>query len=85
MADLLSFHAGGALFVGRWAGVHGLDATGVTAAGWVTPEEFADAVAVGNALPGPIAAQVSAYIGFKMAGVPGAIPRSAAPCCRPRC
>ena len=27
---------------------------------WVTPEEFADAVAAGNALPGPIAPQVSA-------------------------
>jgi chromate transporter len=44
-----------------------------TAAGWVTPAEFADAVAVGNALPGPIAPQVSAYVGYKLAGVPGAI------------
>jgi chromate transporter len=44
-----------------------------TAVGWVTPEEFADALAVGNALPGPIAPQVSAYIGYKMAGLPGAI------------
>ena len=44
-----------------------------TAAGWITPAEFADAVAVGNALPGPIAPQVSAYVGYKLAGVPGAI------------
>jgi chromate transporter len=44
-----------------------------TAAGWVTTEEFADALAGGNARPGPIAPQVSAYIGFKMAGVSGAI------------
>ncbi len=44
-----------------------------TTAGWVTPEEFADAVAVGNALPGPIAPQVSAYVGYKMAGTPGAV------------
>jgi chromate transporter len=44
-----------------------------TAAGWVTPAEFADAVAVGNALPGPIAPQVSAFVGYKIAGVPGAI------------
>ncbi len=42
------------------------------AAGWVTPEEFADALAVGNALPGPIAPQVSAYIGYKLEGLPGA-------------
>jgi chromate transporter len=40
---------------------------------WVTPAEFADAVAAGNALPGPIAPQVSAYIGYKLAGIPGAI------------
>ncbi len=44
-----------------------------TTAGWVTSEEFADAVAVGNALPGPIAPQVSAFVGYKLAGVPGAI------------
>ena len=40
---------------------------------WVTSTEFADAVAVGNALPGPIAPQVSAYVGYKLAGTPGAI------------
>ena len=44
-----------------------------TAVGWVTPAEFADAVAIGNALPGPISPQVSAYIGFKMAGTWGAV------------
>lgn len=44
-----------------------------TQIGWVTPAEFADAVAFGNALPGPIAPQVSAFIGYKLAGVPGAI------------
>src|SRR4030042_4803779 len=40
---------------------------------WITPEEFADAVALGNAIPGPIAPQVSAYVGSKLAGVPGAV------------
>ncbi len=44
-----------------------------TAAGWVSPAEFADAVAIGNALPGPIAPQVSAYIGYKLAGGWGAV------------
>jgi chromate transporter len=48
-----------------------------TTAGWVTPDEFADAVAVGNALPGPIAPQVSAFVGYKLAGVPGAISATA--------
>lgn len=40
---------------------------------WVTSTEFADAVAVGNALPGPIAPQVSSYVGYKLAGTPGAV------------
>ena len=40
---------------------------------WITSDEFADAVAVGNAIPGPIAPQVSAYVGYKLAGVPGAV------------
>jgi chromate transporter len=44
-----------------------------TGQGWVTPPEFADAVALGNALPGPIAPQVSAFVGYKLAGVPGAV------------
>jgi len=42
------------------------------AAGWITADEFADAVAVGNSLPGPIAPQVSAFIGYKLAGAWGA-------------
>jgi chromate transporter len=40
---------------------------------WITSDEFADAVAIGNAIPGPIAPQVSAYVGYKLAGLPGAI------------
>jgi chromate transporter len=49
----------------------------VTAAGWATPAEFADAVALGNALPGPIAPQVSAYVGYRLAGTPGALAAAA--------
>jgi len=45
----------------------------VTAAGWATSAEFADAVAVGNAIPGPIAPQVSAFVGYKIAGFWGAV------------
>ena len=40
---------------------------------WITPDEFADAVAIGNAIPGPIAPQESAYVGYKLAGISGAI------------
>jgi chromate transporter len=45
----------------------------VVTAGWTTNEEFADAVAVGNALPGPIAPQVSAFVGYKLSGMWGAV------------
>ena len=45
----------------------------VVTAGWASTEEFADAVAVGNALPGPIAPQVSAYVGYKISGLWGAV------------
>ena len=40
---------------------------------WMSSEEFADSLAFGNALPGPIATKMSAYIGYKVAGLPGAI------------
>jgi len=50
---------------------------GSTLVPWMSPEEFADAVAVGNALPGPVAPQVSACVGYKLAGVPGAVAAAA--------
>ncbi|MDO9129130.1 MAG: chromate transporter, partial [Anaerolineales bacterium] len=43
------------------------------AAGWLTSEEFGDSVAIGNALPGPIAPKLAAHVGYKMAGIPGAV------------
>lgn len=33
---------------------------------WMTTEDFAAALAMGNALPGPIATKMSAYIGYKV-------------------
>lgn len=39
---------------------------------WLTDPEFADTLAVGNSLPGPIATKMAAYIGYKVAGVAGA-------------
>ncbi len=40
---------------------------------WMTVEEFADVFAMGNALPGPIATKMAAYVGYKIAGVSGAL------------
>lgn len=39
--------------------------------GWLTIEEFTDALALGYTLPGPIATKMAAYIGYKIAHVPG--------------
>ncbi len=40
---------------------------------WLNDAEFVDALAMGNALPGPIATKMSGYTGYKIAGWPGAI------------
>ncbi|WP_018130878.1 chromate transporter [Effusibacillus pohliae] len=36
--------------------------------GWLTNEQFADVLAVGNALPGPIATKIAAFVGYQQAG-----------------
>jgi chromate transporter len=43
----------------------------VVGRGWLTDTEFIDALAIGNALPGPIATKMSVYIGYKLAGASG--------------
>jgi chromate transporter len=40
---------------------------------WVTVQEFGEILAVANALPSPIATKLAGYIGYQVAGVPGAI------------
>ncbi len=39
---------------------------------WLTDAQFVDALAMGNALPGPIATKMAAYVGYRLAGIPGA-------------
>ena len=59
-----------------WGGVPaslGLMQREVVSAGWLSPDEFADDIALSNALPGPTAPQASAYVGYKLAGWPGAL------------
>jgi chromate transporter len=36
--------------------------------GWMSNEEFVDTLAMGNALPGPIATKMTMFIGYKVAG-----------------
>jgi chromate transporter len=40
--------------------------------GWMTVSEFSEMLAVGNALPGPIATKMAGYIGYQQGGILGA-------------
>lgn len=40
---------------------------------WLNDDEFGDILALGNTLPGPIATKMAGYIGYRVAGVVGAI------------
>lgn len=41
--------------------------------GWMTSGEFAEMIALGNALPGPIATKMAGFVGFQEAGIMGAV------------
>lgn len=40
---------------------------------WMTDDEFSETLALGNALPGPIATKMAGYIGYRVAGISGLI------------
>lgn len=40
---------------------------------WVTDEDFSDNLALGNALPGPIATKLASFIGYRVKGWKGAL------------
>ena len=44
----------------------------VSTYGWMTTAEFSDTLAIGNALPGPIATKLAGYIGYEQGGILGA-------------
>lgn len=41
--------------------------------GWMTSGEFAEMLAIGNALPGPIATKLAAIIGYQQGGILGVV------------
>ncbi|MDM5299682.1 chromate transporter [Bacillus pumilus] len=45
---------------------------------WINDDEFGETLAIANALPGPIATKMSAYLGYRLKGAPGAIVATAA-------
>ncbi len=45
----------------------------VTRYQWMDSDDFADVLAIGNMLPGPIATKMAGYIGYQVAGIMGTI------------
>ncbi|MEB1805805.1 MAG: chromate transporter [Bacillaceae bacterium] len=41
--------------------------------GWMTVDEFGEVLALGNALPGPIATKMAGFVGYEQGGVLGAV------------
>ncbi|HLS07665.1 chromate transporter [Lentibacillus sp.] len=40
---------------------------------WMSVQEFSEVLALANSLPGPIATKLAGYIGYEVAGIPGAV------------
>ena len=60
-------------FGGGYAMIALLESELVTKRGWIDREEFLDVVAIAESTPGPIAINAATYVGFRRAGVIGAI------------
>lgn len=41
--------------------------------GWMTPQEFVDVVGIAEVTPGPIAVNAATFVGFRTAGIQGAL------------
>ncbi len=60
-------------FGGGWAILPIIEREIVEDAKWITSEEYSNLVAIAGSTPGPITVNAATYIGFKLAGVPGAL------------
>jgi len=59
-------------FGGGWAILPIIQREIVEDAGWITPEEYSNLVAIAGSTPGPVAVNAATYVGFKLAGPLGA-------------
>lgn len=60
-------------FGGGWAILPIIEREIVEDAKWITMEEYSNLVAIAGSTPGPITVNAATYIGFKLAGLPGAL------------
>lgn len=69
---LVFFKMGTVIFGGGFAAIPFLQHEVVQLRGWLTMQEFVDAVALGQMTPGPVAIMAT-FIGFKVLGIVGAL------------
>jgi len=67
------FKIGAFTFGGGHAMVPLIQKEVVDAKGWIKAEDFIDILALAQTAPGPVAANTSVFVGYKLAGIPGAI------------
>lgn len=73
-ALMLTFGKLGALtFGGGYAMIAVLEDEVVVRRKWLTAEEFMDVIAIAESTPGPIAVNVATYVGYRLAGISGAL------------
>lgn len=67
-------------FGGGYAMISLLENELISKKGWLSREEFLDMVAISESTPGPVAINSATYIGYRVAGVPGAAASTLAVC-----
>ncbi|MCZ8514160.1 chromate transporter [Paenibacillus filicis] len=67
------FKIGPSTFGGGYAMIPVIEREMVGRKGWVSEHEMADALSIAGSAPGGIGVNASAFIGFRLAGIPGAI------------
>ena len=60
-------------FGGGWAILPIIEREVVEEAKWISHSEYLDLVAIAGSTPGPVAVNAATYVGFKLAGVVGAV------------
>jgi len=64
-------------FGGGWT-IVGIIQHEVAARGWMTPQTFADVVAIAQVTPGPVALNAATMVGFRVGGLSGSLAASLA-------